>query len=318
MHESTVSETAHQDLGVAPGFAAAPSDEGTAKPSAAWVGAELTLLTKAGGPLTKRIALDAAGRVVSDGAACVMAKGRAERLPLAEAADLAAVAAAMTPNQALALGRLRTDLPDAVPVATRRALACGEAAAGAVARARDQIDFVPGAPAFALLDFDRKGMPDAVAEALAARGGFWPALVAAVPGLVRAARVRRASTSAGLIDTRTGAAVGAAARAASTFTCWCGTELTSSASSATCTSAAGSAAWAGSWSARWASCSSGARWTGRWGRRSAWCSRARRCWILRSARTAPPARRSGTMARRSTPAAAARRSRGWNGPRWPN
>jgi hypothetical protein len=54
-------------------------------------------------------------------------------------------------------------------------------------------------------------MPDAVAEAFAARGGFWPALVAAVPGLVRAARVRRASTSAGLIDTRTGAAVGGGA-----------------------------------------------------------------------------------------------------------
>jgi hypothetical protein len=40
------------------------------------VGSELTLLTKAGGPLTKRIALDAAGRVASDGAACVMAEGR--------------------------------------------------------------------------------------------------------------------------------------------------------------------------------------------------------------------------------------------------
>ena len=117
----------------------------------------------------------------------------------------------MAPDQALALGRLRAGLPDAVPVATRRAFAGGEAAEGAIARTRDHIDYDRGEAAFALLDFDRKGMPEAVAGALAARGGFWPALVAAAPCLARAARVRRASTSAGLIDTRTGAAVGGGA-----------------------------------------------------------------------------------------------------------
>jgi hypothetical protein len=177
------------------------------------MGVELTLLTKAGGPLTKRIALDAAGHVVSDGSACVMAEGRAERLRLAGPADLAAALGAMAPDQALALGRLRAGLPDAVPVATRRALAASEAPAVTIARTRDHIDYARGEPAFALLDFDRKGMPDAVAEALAARGGFWPALAAAVPGLARAARVRRASTSAGLLDLRTGAAAGAGAGA---------------------------------------------------------------------------------------------------------
>ncbi len=191
----------------APAAPAAAADHiGTtiARALASGPGAELTLLTKSAGPLTKRIAFDAAGRVASDGSACVMAEGRAERLPLAGPADLAAVVAAMTPDQALALGRLRADLPDTVPVATRRALARGGAGDGAIARTRDHIDYAPGEPAFVLLDFDRKGLPDAVAEALAARGGFWPALVGAVPGLVGAARVRRASTSAGLIDLRTG------------------------------------------------------------------------------------------------------------------
>lgn len=52
-------------------------------------------------------------------------------------------------------------------------------------------------------------MPEAVAETLAARGGFWPALVAAVPALASAARVRRASASAGVVDLRTGAPAGA-------------------------------------------------------------------------------------------------------------
>jgi hypothetical protein len=198
---------------VPPGLAAAADHIETAIARAPTSGlrAELTLLTKAGGPLTKRIAMDAAGRVVSDASACTMAEGRADRLRLAGPADLAAALGAVAPDQALALGRLRAGLPDAVPVATRRALAGGEAAEGAIARTRDHIDFAPGEPAFALLDFDRKDMPDAVAEALAARGGFWPALVAAAPALAGAARVRRASTSAGLLDLHTGAPVVGAA-----------------------------------------------------------------------------------------------------------
>jgi hypothetical protein len=54
-------------------------------------------------------------------------------------------------------------------------------------------------------------MPDAIAEALSARGGFWPALRRPAPDLARAARVGRASTSARLIDLRTGAPAGAGA-----------------------------------------------------------------------------------------------------------
>ena len=58
-----------------------------------------------------------------------------------------------------------------------------------------------------LCDFDRKGMPASVATAIADRGGMWPALLSVVPGLAQAARVTRASTSAGFRRTDTGDAL---------------------------------------------------------------------------------------------------------------
>jgi len=51
---------------------------------------------------------------------------------------------------------------------------------------------------------DRKGMPEHVAHTLDTKGGFCPALISMWPDLGGTARVSRASTSAGLIDTRTG------------------------------------------------------------------------------------------------------------------
>ena len=47
-------------------------------------------------------------------------------------------------------------------------------------------------------------MPPAVAERIARLGGAWPALVSVVPDLAQAARLERASTSAGLFDGDTG------------------------------------------------------------------------------------------------------------------
>ena len=71
-------------------------------------------------------------------------------------------------------------------------LADGEAPAGAIARTGNNIEYARGARAYALLDFDRKGMPAAVAAVLDAQGGFWHALTKVVPELVRTGRVRRA------------------------------------------------------------------------------------------------------------------------------
>ncbi len=171
---------------------------------------EVAVLTNAGGPLSKRISLGEAGRVVSDGSRCLMSEGRAARAPLAGPEDLARLIGAMPANRAITLGRLRDDLPAEVPLVTHRRLQGGSAPAGAIARTRHHIAYAAGRPAFALLDCDRKGMPDSVARILAAEGGFWPALARAVPAIAPAARVRRASTSAGLFDVRTGEHIGSA------------------------------------------------------------------------------------------------------------
>ena len=52
---------------------------------------ELTGFTKANGRLTKRISLAADGTVKSDGSACIMAQGTAQRVHINDVADLATV-----------------------------------------------------------------------------------------------------------------------------------------------------------------------------------------------------------------------------------
>lgn len=186
----------------------APATEVTASSDAPAGGIELTLLSKSNGPLTKRISLDAEGRLVSDGSACIMTEGRAGRLRLADPADLARVMHDMPANQAIALGRLRPDLPDEVTVVPARLLASSVAMEPPISRTREHIGFAAGEPAFALLDFDRKGMPEEVDTILSSHESVWGALVNMVPEIAEAARIRRVSTSSGLSDLRTGDAVG--------------------------------------------------------------------------------------------------------------
>ena len=52
---------------------------------------EITRLSSESGPLTKRIKLDRDGRLVSDGSACVMTRGSAERVSLSGMESLATV-----------------------------------------------------------------------------------------------------------------------------------------------------------------------------------------------------------------------------------
>jgi hypothetical protein len=75
-----------------------------------------------------------------------------------------------------------------------------------IARSRTYVDYRPG-PAWMLCDFDRKGMPASVSAAIGDAGGMWPALLSVMPGLAQAARVTRASTSAGLWRIDTGEAL---------------------------------------------------------------------------------------------------------------
>ena len=166
---------------------------------------EFTLFTKAGGPLTKRIALDATGKVVSDGSACVMAHGTAERVKVDDVAGLGTLIEQLTLSQALALGSLRADLPDQVKIVTEGALQNGAAQPGTIARTSANI--VYHGPAFVLLDFDTKGMPPSVAVELSRRGGFWPALKTVLPSLGNLTHLTRSSTSAGLSRADTGASI---------------------------------------------------------------------------------------------------------------
>lgn len=163
--------------------------------------AELTGFTKAGGPLTKRISLAPDGSVKSDGSACVMARGTAQRLRVADVRELATVIENIHPDQAIALGALRTGLPEKVRVVTKQKL---NGQPGVIARTNDDIAFRREKPAVALIDFDMKGMPPDIAAEMQRRGGFWATLLSVVPTLRSVGHVVRRSTSAGLFRCDTG------------------------------------------------------------------------------------------------------------------
>ena len=169
---------------------------------------ELTVLTKSGGsgPLGKRIFLDVSGKIVSDGSACTMSRGRAKRVRIDDLGELAALIENLTSKQAIALGALRDELPDEVRIVTKAALAAGVAANDAVARTAENLVYRSSRPALTLLDYDTKGMPPAVSRQLATAGGFWTALVSVIPTLATAGHLIRLSTSAGMSRTDTGEA----------------------------------------------------------------------------------------------------------------
>jgi hypothetical protein len=163
---------------------------------------EITIFTKSGGPLTKRILLAPDGSVKNDSAACVMAHGTARRANVASILDLGILIERLKPNEGIALGSLRAGLPDEVEVVTKRKLNC---AANVIARTGADLVYCKAQTALALLDYDTKGMPGDIAAALQRCGGYWAALVGVVPALQSAARVIRRSTSAGLYRSDTGA-----------------------------------------------------------------------------------------------------------------
>jgi len=164
---------------------------------------ELTVFTKAGGPLTKHIFLASDGSIKADGSACVMSRGAAKRFRFDSMQQFADLISAFQPNEALAVGALRADLPDEVQVVTKRNLN-GATRPEIIARTQDYISYRPGEPALAPIDFDLKGMPPPIAAKIGKAGGFWAALTTVLPQLETVARVERASTSAGLFDARNG------------------------------------------------------------------------------------------------------------------
>jgi hypothetical protein len=164
---------------------------------------QITLINKRDTPalMSKKIFLDSDGKLKSDGSECRMITGTAARAFAATASDLARIIGNCGPDQAIALGALRKDLSSPVDVTTKDRL---DQNPGAIARAQGFIDYRRECPAWALIDFDTKGMPKEVSDRIDAAGGMWNALLTVAPELANAARVSRASTSAGLFRADTG------------------------------------------------------------------------------------------------------------------
>jgi hypothetical protein len=70
---------------------------------------EITLLAKAGGPLTKRISLAVDGSLKSDGSACLMWRGVARRARFSDLYAFADCIGNLAQHEAVALGSLRLD-----------------------------------------------------------------------------------------------------------------------------------------------------------------------------------------------------------------
>ena len=163
---------------------------------------QITLICKRDLPdlMSKRISLDLDGKLKSDGSECRMVAGTAARAFAGTASDLALIVQNCSSNQAIALGALREDLSSPVNVTIKSRL---DQNPGAIARTRDFIDYRPECSAWALIDFDSKGMPDDIKAKIDAAGGMWNALLMVAPELAGATRVSRSSTSAGLFRSDT-------------------------------------------------------------------------------------------------------------------
>jgi hypothetical protein len=161
---------------------------------------EITILKKADGPLTKRIEL-VDGKVIADGSACLMASGTATRFRFDRIEQLGDLIAGLRSDEAIALGRLRSDLPDRVDVVTKRQLAEHPDSIG---RTAEYFEYPEGEPAICLIDFDRKGMPEDVKARIKQNGGLWYSLIGVIPELAAAARLTRSSTSSGIHNEQTG------------------------------------------------------------------------------------------------------------------
>jgi hypothetical protein len=99
---------------------------------------EVTAIVKEGGALTKRIGLGIGGKLVSDGSACVMSRGKAWRVELSSAQQLADLIGSLGSNEAITLGTLRKGLPDHVEVVTKHKLN-GASRPDLIARTQDFI-----------------------------------------------------------------------------------------------------------------------------------------------------------------------------------
>lgn len=159
----------------------------------------ITVFTGDGRSLTKRWLLGKDGELESRPAG-TMSSGTAKRVDVKDAQRLANIINGLERNQALSLGTIDAAFAS---VTTRDELA-ENPRPNTIARTKDYVTYREGERAFTLFDFDRKGMPPAVAETIRRLGGFWPSLVHVLPALRKVSRVMRNSTSSGIYRSDTG------------------------------------------------------------------------------------------------------------------
>jgi putative DNA primase/helicase len=152
--------------------------------------------------ISKHIAINADGKIVSDGSHCAMSRGSAERRTFRSLSDFAALVSHLPPHKALSLGRLRSDIGQSAQLVSEEKLSGSPD--GTISRTQTYLGFRPGSPAIMLLDFDQKAMTAANRDRLEELGGFLGAIGHIIPDFDRVGHVIRKSTSAGLFNADTG------------------------------------------------------------------------------------------------------------------
>ena len=158
---------------------------------------QLTMFRVANGrPLSKIIRLDPETGKPRSTARDEVMPDTASRLDVADIHALAKVLDHFPTNGALCLGRIRPAASSSVFKVTTAAAYAKRAnhPPALITRTKDFLEFTAD-PGFGLIDHDRDGMPDEVAERLVQRGGFMAWLQDTLPGV---AMLHRASTSTGL------------------------------------------------------------------------------------------------------------------------
>lgn len=180
---------------------------------------ELTAFKKFGdGVLSKVITKGPDGKPVSDGSACRMGSGRAYRRRIKRSfMAFAEFLGRCGPKFAIALGSMSDDKGDSVEIRSAKQLAQFYHP-GAISRSLKFFCFRKGVPAFFLLDYDMKGMPEGVRaeldelaktlspedqERYGKKAGFIAAIRSLIEGFDDLGFVLRDSTSAGVYDTET-------------------------------------------------------------------------------------------------------------------
>ncbi|NOD75825.1 phage/plasmid primase, P4 family [Ruegeria sp. HKCCD4332] len=165
----------------------------------------VTVVTKANnGLMTKTIAMNGDGRPHSDGSACGMAEGSAQVVRLGSLGALADLINGLDRTQAITLGVVKDDPVTGTIWSVRTAAELKKwGIPGFIARSQEYFEHQTG-PGIMLIDYDQKGMPEHVREAIRHQGAL-RAILGQIPGVDSGLPyVYRKSTSAALSNMQTG------------------------------------------------------------------------------------------------------------------